>query len=611
MKVAVVFGGASEERDVSIASGLQVIDGLRQSGHEVVAIDTAIGALSAEDEEHLQQEQLPEIREQEEPSQLEPETEQPLVESEEKQIHELATEEEAPSAPDIMLDLHEEDDGDFMSSLGDMDIGLEKEEGTGLEGLNSFTDEEQEEEFPAEGEDIEAGDFAEEEQLDSENTDMADLAQEVLEARKTKDAEEERDLPETEEDLEPEAEEIPEENVEPAPAEEIDVREFLGLSLRLSDEQIEEFEGMVNEAKTLQTYLDELEKHYDDVKENIYHKLQVEYVARKTVIFKSPEFTALFSDVGKDLEDMLTTRAEFVETVERLNEELEEIKVRHLVGEFDDATVTEKQDSQNAEIALWNEKTEKIEVFIVRNQGSLDAEKALNPIGQEQTAPPEEEELPQDAEAASAEEIDVPAETPEAETEDEGEEFAVDEEETDTEEEGVEGGLPEEEEIVEEESSASFSEAEAGEELETPEEGTESEPDVEDFFATGEEEAEEDDGLDGEFPMDGNFDTGDFVLDDLSGFEDEDEEEEDDTSVAYEVEGFGDDDTEAAAVSEDGDMVTCSKCGRQTPATEKFCVHCGGKAQKAEKDADVSCKKCGRQTPAAEKFCIHCGGKAQ
>src|SRR5215469_9068551 len=45
MKIAVLFGGASEERDVSIASAAQVIPALRSLGHEVLAIDTATGRL--------------------------------------------------------------------------------------------------------------------------------------------------------------------------------------------------------------------------------------------------------------------------------------------------------------------------------------------------------------------------------------------------------------------------------------------------------------------------------------------------------------------------------------------------------------------------------------
>ena len=53
MKVAVVFGGSSEERDVSIASGLQVINALRARGHEVLPVDTAQGALDAQDEQRL------------------------------------------------------------------------------------------------------------------------------------------------------------------------------------------------------------------------------------------------------------------------------------------------------------------------------------------------------------------------------------------------------------------------------------------------------------------------------------------------------------------------------------------------------------------------------
>ncbi|HUF61000.1 MAG TPA: D-alanine--D-alanine ligase [Verrucomicrobiales bacterium] len=53
MKVAVVFGGSSEERDVSIASGLEVISGLRAGGHEVIAVDTAKGVLTSEAERSL------------------------------------------------------------------------------------------------------------------------------------------------------------------------------------------------------------------------------------------------------------------------------------------------------------------------------------------------------------------------------------------------------------------------------------------------------------------------------------------------------------------------------------------------------------------------------
>lgn len=53
MKVAVLFGGTSEERDVSIASGSQVVQALRQAGHEVVAVDTARGVLGPTEEARL------------------------------------------------------------------------------------------------------------------------------------------------------------------------------------------------------------------------------------------------------------------------------------------------------------------------------------------------------------------------------------------------------------------------------------------------------------------------------------------------------------------------------------------------------------------------------
>jgi D-alanine-D-alanine ligase len=53
LKIAVLFGGTSEERDVSIASAAQIIPGLRQLGHEVFAVDTATGRLAPADERRL------------------------------------------------------------------------------------------------------------------------------------------------------------------------------------------------------------------------------------------------------------------------------------------------------------------------------------------------------------------------------------------------------------------------------------------------------------------------------------------------------------------------------------------------------------------------------
>ncbi len=53
MKIAVLFGGTSDEREVSIASGSEVVKALRSAGHEVVAVDTANGVLTAEQEATL------------------------------------------------------------------------------------------------------------------------------------------------------------------------------------------------------------------------------------------------------------------------------------------------------------------------------------------------------------------------------------------------------------------------------------------------------------------------------------------------------------------------------------------------------------------------------
>ena len=48
-----LFGGTSEERDVSIASAAQIIPALRGLGHEVFAVDTASGRLAAPEERKL------------------------------------------------------------------------------------------------------------------------------------------------------------------------------------------------------------------------------------------------------------------------------------------------------------------------------------------------------------------------------------------------------------------------------------------------------------------------------------------------------------------------------------------------------------------------------
>ena len=53
MKIAVLFGGTSMERDVSVASGSQVIRALRAKGHEVIAVESTEGVLTPAREAEL------------------------------------------------------------------------------------------------------------------------------------------------------------------------------------------------------------------------------------------------------------------------------------------------------------------------------------------------------------------------------------------------------------------------------------------------------------------------------------------------------------------------------------------------------------------------------
>src|SRR5690606_34344243 len=53
VKIAVLFGGESMERDVSVASASQVVRALRARGHEVIAVDAVRGVLPPADEKAL------------------------------------------------------------------------------------------------------------------------------------------------------------------------------------------------------------------------------------------------------------------------------------------------------------------------------------------------------------------------------------------------------------------------------------------------------------------------------------------------------------------------------------------------------------------------------
>ena len=53
MKITVLMGGTSSERNVSLASGIRIVLALRERGHDVTALDPARGVISAADEKQL------------------------------------------------------------------------------------------------------------------------------------------------------------------------------------------------------------------------------------------------------------------------------------------------------------------------------------------------------------------------------------------------------------------------------------------------------------------------------------------------------------------------------------------------------------------------------
>ena len=53
MRITVLMGGTSSERDVSLASGLRIAEALRSRGHVVKTVDTAKGPVSEAEERQM------------------------------------------------------------------------------------------------------------------------------------------------------------------------------------------------------------------------------------------------------------------------------------------------------------------------------------------------------------------------------------------------------------------------------------------------------------------------------------------------------------------------------------------------------------------------------
>lgn len=393
-----------------------------------------------------------------------------------------------------------------------------------------------------------------------------------------------------------------------SPAEpEVDVREALGLVPRLADQDVRKFDQMILEAKTLQQYIEELETHKPEIKTAIYVKLLKEYGSRKANIFREPEFISIRIDVEQDLEDMVRKRADVQRTIGNLTDELEEIRVRHLVGEYGDAELSDQERSRNTEIETWQSKNDRLGQFIAQYQDLLESEHALNPL--ETAAPPEDSApvdaiLPENQAEASmlAEELAslVSTEDTDLEKTPTDEEALIVEDTTSAESPSglddeayiEEEAESEDEEMVDEDApteglaAADFPEDELGDManlgdltgiLEEDEDGDEWDTDAaEDVELTAESFEADDFSLDADFADDeglNNLDEDEFELDGLTDTDQADDETL--GALAFE----GPDDVGAESDAPDEAMVTCKKCGRNTPASEKFCVNCGAKTR--------------------------------
>jgi hypothetical protein len=465
----------------------------------------------------------------------------------------------------------EEDEDEFDVSIEDFDIDLEEE--AAKEMFESPAEAEAQEEAGFE----EASESVSESELDV-NADVGQFGgegessepiepAEMLADHPQMEAQDETSQPSEEQPPEAEPKEQPDTIAEPSaevveetgsPAEpELNICEELGLDLRLDDTRIDDFENRVTEAQTLQNYIAELDDHKPEINERIYEKLKEEYRSRKMAIFQESEFVSMQADVEHDLQDMVAKRDEFANTVSSLKDALEEVKVRHLVGEYTDTMLREKEEAQKAEITQWQEKTDKIEHVITRYRELLEAERELNPL--QQTAAPEE---PAAAELSPSELVQ---ESPAAEM--------------------PTAGTPPVSEPIEQEAETEEAEPEA----------PESEP--EDVLVS-------DENLVGEEPGEMRGDEADMVGKGVDEWEVSDEDLEMPTDSWMDQE-FVEADSEA-------DFSDLMVGGDEFELDQFMSDEDTANIQDAEEEEEmIACKKCGRQTPAAEKFCVNCGAKAR
>jgi len=186
------------------------------------------------------------------------------------------------------------------------------------------------------------------------------------------------------------------------------------VDLRLSDSEMAKFKQQIQVAETLQGYIKKLNEYQSQLKEKIYRKLLTEYQTRRADIFNDPEFIQMREDAKKDLYNLKSKKEEFELKLEDLKDDLEEIKVRHLVGEYDDRLLAEKEEEKKDQINSWSDRISRVDSTISFYQELLNAEglsgkplleETVEVVGSEEEAQREEVSGPSGAEEVSVEDM--------------------------------------------------------------------------------------------------------------------------------------------------------------------------------------------------------------
>jgi len=105
-----------------------------------------------------------------------------------------------------------------------------------------------------------------------------------------------------------------------------------------NEKKFEEILSKINEIKDM---LSNVEKHKSNVSDDVYNKVKIDYESRLKDL--SDTLGEKSSELKSNLKEIVARKTEFKKKMEVVTSELEELNLRHMVGEIDDGTFNSKK----------------------------------------------------------------------------------------------------------------------------------------------------------------------------------------------------------------------------------------------------------------------------